>query len=60
MSANFDDSIITDTAVEKQQNMAEVAAGLMQPEEYRVEWYGESEGVEGTTRGYHSYRKGSN
>lgn len=39
----FDDSIVTDTAAEKQQDMAEVAAGLMQPWEYRVRWYGEDE-----------------
>lgn len=39
---NFDDSIITDTAAEKQQDMAEVAAGLMLPNEYRAKWYGES------------------
>lgn len=38
---NFDDSIITDTAAEKQQDMAEVAAGLMKPEEYRDKWQGE-------------------
>ena len=37
----FDDSIITDTAAEKQQDMAEVAAGLMMPAEYREKWYGE-------------------
>ena len=37
---SFDDSIITDTAAEKQQDMAEVAAGLMKPEEYRSKWYG--------------------
>lgn len=32
----FDDSIITDTAAEKQQGMAEVAAGLISSSEYRV------------------------
>ena len=35
------DSIITDTAAEKQQDMAEVAAGLMLANEYRAKWYGE-------------------
>lgn len=40
--ASFDDSIITDTAAEKQQDMAEVAAGLMLPMEYRTKWYGQS------------------
>ena len=39
----FDDSIITDTTAEKRQDMDEVAAGLMQPWEYRVKWYGEDE-----------------
>lgn len=42
---SFDDSIITDTQAEKTQDMAEVAAGLMQAWEYRVKWYGESEEV---------------
>ena len=36
----FDDSIITDMAAEKQQDMAEVAAGLMKPCEYRAKWHG--------------------
>ncbi|MDN0056573.1 hypothetical protein [Collinsella ihumii] len=39
----FDDSIVQDTAAEKKQDMAEVAAGLMQAWEYRVKWYGEDE-----------------
>ncbi len=39
----FDDSIIQDTEAEKTRDMKEVAAGLMQPWEYRVRWYGESE-----------------
>lgn len=39
----FDDSIVSDTAAEKKQDMAEVATGLMQPWEYRVRWYGEDE-----------------
>ena len=39
----FDDSIITETSAEKQQDMAEVAAGLMEAWEYRVKWYGEDE-----------------
>ena len=38
----FDDSIIQDTASEKQQDMTEVAAGLMTREEYRRRWYGET------------------
>ena len=39
----FDDSIISDTAAEKRQDMGEVAAGLMQPWEYRCKWYGEDD-----------------
>ena len=39
----FDDSIITDTAADKAQDMAEVAAGLMADWEYRVKWFGEDE-----------------
>ena len=39
----FDDSIITDTTAEKRQDMDEVAAGLMEPWEYRAKWYGEDE-----------------
>ena len=39
----FDDSIITDTTAEKRQDMDEVAAGLMEPWEYRAKWHGEGE-----------------
>lgn len=42
MSVIFDDSIVQDTASEKQQDMAEVAAGLMLPDEYRSKWYGKA------------------
>lgn len=43
ISVMFDDSIITDTAAEKTQDMAEVSAGLMNEWEYRMKWYGEDE-----------------
>ena len=43
VTMKFDDSIITDTAAEKAQDMAEVAAGIMAEWEYRVKWYGEDE-----------------
>ena len=43
MRVAFDDSIITDTAAEKAQDMADVAAGLMGAWEYRRKWYGEDE-----------------
>ena len=42
ISVDFDDSIISDTASEKAQDMAEVGV-TMQPWEYRVKWYGEDE-----------------
>ena len=42
VSVIYDDSIVQDTAFEKQQDMAEVAAGLMTREEYRRRWYGDS------------------
>ena len=40
---SFDDSIVQDTEAEKKQDMAEVAAGLMLPWEYRARWYSEDE-----------------
>ena len=43
MRVLFDDSIIQDTAAEKAQDMAEIAAGLLRPWEYRVKWLGEDE-----------------
>ncbi len=43
VSVQWDDSIITDTAAEKAQDMAEVSAGLMAAWEYRMKWYGEDE-----------------
>ena len=39
---SFDDSIITDTSAEKRQDMDEVADGLMDAQEYRRKWHGES------------------
>lgn len=42
ITVSFDDSIITDTAAEKQQDMAEVNV-TMNPWEYRMKWYGEDE-----------------
>lgn len=40
----YDDSIVRDTVSEKRQDMDEVAAGLMRPEEYRRKWYGKASG----------------
>ena len=42
ITVQWDDSIITDTATEKAQDLAEVNV-TMQPWEYRVKWYGEDE-----------------
>lgn len=43
MRVTFDDSIITDTTAEKRPDMDEVAAGLLEPWEYRAKWRGEDE-----------------
>ena len=37
----YDDSIVQDTAAEKDQDMKEVSAGLMGADEYREKWYGD-------------------
>ena len=42
INVTWDDSIITDTAAEKQQDMAEVGV-TMNDWEYRMKWYGEDE-----------------
>lgn len=42
IAVNWDDSIITDTYAEKQQDLAEVNV-TMNPWEYRMKWYGEDE-----------------
>lgn len=42
VTVGFDDSIITDTAAEKHQDMAELNLTL-NPWEYRAKWYGEDE-----------------
>ena len=47
VSVIFEDSIVQDTVSEKQQDMAEVAAGLMTREEYQARWYGDAAGDSG-------------
>ena len=42
VSVIFDDNTIQGTASEKQQGMAEVAAGLLTRDEFRAKWYGKS------------------
>lgn len=39
----WDDSIVVDAAAEREKDRVDVRDGLMQPWEYRVKWYGESE-----------------
>ena len=57
----FDDSIITDTTAEKRQDMDEVAAGLLEPWEYRAKWYGEDEATarRGTAASESSLNRGA-
>lgn len=44
LSVQYDDSIIQDTAAEKEQDMKEVGV-TMGAWEYRMRWYGEEESV---------------
>jgi len=39
----WDDSIVTDSDVERTRDMQEVSQGLMLPHEFRMKWYGEDE-----------------
>ena len=40
---SFSDSILTDEETERKQDMQDMAAGVLQPWEYRMKWYGEDE-----------------
>jgi len=42
-SYTWDDSIIIDADKERKQDMADMAAGIMRPDEYRAKWYGETQ-----------------
>lgn len=42
ITIDFDDSIIEDKETERKQDMQDVSAGIMRPEEYRAKWYGET------------------
>ena len=42
-NCNFHDSILTDEETQRRQDKEDVAAGIMQPWEYRAKWYGEDE-----------------
>ena len=43
VDVRFADSIVDDSQAQRAQDLADVGAGLMQPYEYRVKWYGEGE-----------------
>lgn len=42
VSFDWDDSVIVDAELERQQDMKDLAAGILRPEEYRAKWYGET------------------
>lgn len=43
ISVKLDDSVITEREAQRENDRADVAAGLMLPHEYRMRWYGETE-----------------
>ncbi|MGN0193892.1 MAG: hypothetical protein ACI39G_02120 [Pseudoramibacter sp.] len=43
ITVNFHDSVLTDEETERQQDRADLSAGIMQPYEYRMKWYDEDE-----------------
>lgn len=43
IACNFGDNVLTDEETERQQDRQDMAAGVMQPWEYRMKWYGEDE-----------------
>lgn len=43
ITVRYDDSIIEDTDAMRRRDLTDIAAGLMQPWEYRAKWYGEDE-----------------
>ena len=43
LTCNFKDNVLSDEKTERAQDMADVAAGLMAPFEYRMKWYNETE-----------------
>ena len=42
VSVRLDDSVITSREALREQDRADVAAGLLLPHEYRMRWYGET------------------
>ena len=45
LSVHFDDSYFIDSESERERDRLEVAAGLLQPYEYRMKWRAETEEV---------------
>ncbi len=43
ISMSWDDSLVTDKQAERDQDLKDLAAGVMQAYEYRMKWYGEDE-----------------
>ncbi len=43
ISMSWDDSLVTDKQAEREQDLKDLAAGVMQAYEYRMKWYGEDE-----------------
>ena len=43
ISMSWDDSLVTDKQAERDQDLKDLAAGIMQAYEYRMKWYGEDE-----------------
>lgn len=41
-NCTFKDSILADEQAERQQDLQDMQAGILRPEEYRAKWYGES------------------
>ena len=43
LAMSWDDSLVTDKKAEREQDLQDLAAGIMQAYEYRMKWYGEDE-----------------
>ncbi len=43
LAISWDDSLVTDKKAEREQDLQDLAAGIMQAYEYRMKWHGEDE-----------------
>ena len=43
IAMSWDDSLVTDKKAEREQDLKDLAAGILQAYEYRMKWYGEDE-----------------